>query len=79
MQDNVGNTSNGKIELTKLDTEHNLIDGAISGMVEALGDAYTEYIPKDKMEDYKQNLMGNYVGIGIYMAKNTENNTNKTK
>ena len=27
------------------------------------------------MEEYKQNLMGNYVGIGIYMAKNTENNT----
>ena len=50
-------------------------EGAIEGYVESLGDPYTEYIPKDKMEDYKQNLMGNYVGIGIYMAKNTENNT----
>ena len=50
-------------------------EGAIHGYVEALGDPYTEYIPKDEMEDYTINLMGNYVGIGIYMAANTENNT----
>lgn len=50
-------------------------EGAIEGYVSSLGDPYTEYIPKAKMEEYKQNLMGNYVGIGIYMAKNTENNT----
>ena len=50
-------------------------DGAIQGYVSALGDPYTEYISKDEMEDYTINLMGNYVGIGIYMAANTENNT----
>ena len=55
--------------------EDKAIDGAIEGYVAALGDKYTEYIPKDEMEEYTQNLMGNYVGIGIYMAKNTKDNT----
>ena len=55
--------------------EDKATDGAIEGYVAALGDKYTEYIPKDEMEEYTQNLMGNYVGIGIYMAKNTKDNT----
>ena len=50
-------------------------EGAIEGYVSSLGDPYTEYIPKAKMEEYKQNLMGNYVGIGIYMSQNTKDNT----
>lgn len=50
-------------------------DGAIAGYVASLGDPYTEYIPKDEMEEYTQNLMGNYVGIGIYMTQNVEDNT----
>ena len=55
--------------------EEKLKEGAIQGYVAALGDPYTEYIPKDKMEDYTVSLMGNYVGIGIYMAVDAENNT----
>ena len=55
--------------------EDKAIDGAIAGYVSALGDKYTEYIPKDEMQEYTQNLMGNYVGIGIYMAQNTKDNT----
>lgn len=55
--------------------EEKAINGAIEGYVSALGDKYTEYIPKDEMEEYTQNLMGNYVGIGIYMTKNTKDNT----
>lgn len=55
--------------------EDKAIDGAIEGYVSSLGDQYTEYIPKDEMEDYTQNLMGNYVGIGIYMSQNTKDNT----
>lgn len=47
-------------------------ESAIQGYVAGLGDPYTEYIPKDEMEDYKVNLMGNYVGIGIYMRLDTE-------
>ena len=55
--------------------EDKAIDGAITGYVASLGDQYTEYIPKDEMQEYTQNLMGNYVGIGIYMAQNTKDNT----
>ena len=55
--------------------EDKAIDGAIEGYVSSLGDQYTEYIPKDEIEDYTQNLMGNYVGIGIYMSQNTKDNT----
>ena len=32
-----------------------------------LGDEYTEYIPAEEMEDYTENITGNFVGIGIYM------------
>lgn len=54
--------------------EQAVIDGAIDGYVSALGDPYTEYIPADEMEEYTENIMGNYVGIGIYMVQNTEKN-----
>ena len=63
-----------KYSLNDID-EDKAIDGAIEGYVSSLGDQYTEYIPKDEMEDYTQNLMGNYVGIGIYMSQNTKDNT----
>ena len=55
--------------------EDKAVEGALEGYVSSLGDPYTEYIPKDEMEDYKSNLMGNYVGVGIYMAQNTKDNT----
>ena len=55
--------------------EDKAVEGALKGYVESLGDPYTEYIPKDEMEDYKSDLMGNYVGVGIYMAQNTKDNT----
>ena len=55
--------------------EDKATEGALKGYVASLGDPYTEYIPKDEMEDYKSDLMGNYVGVGIYMAQNTKDNT----
>ncbi len=55
--------------------EDKAIEGALEGYVSSLGDPYTKYIPKDEMEDYKKNLMGNYVGVGIYMAQNSKDNT----
>lgn len=55
--------------------EQDAIDGAIEGYIESLGDPYTEYIPAKQMEEYTQQITGNYVGIGIYMTKNTEKNT----
>lgn len=49
-----------------------LEEGAIKGYIEGLGDPYTEYISKEDMEDYLDDTMGNFVGIGIYMIKNTQ-------
>lgn len=58
----------GEIDETKLE------EGAIKGYIEGLGDPYTEYISKEDMKDYLDDTMGNFVGIGIYMVKNTEYN-----
>lgn len=52
--------------------ETKAIDGAIEGYINSLGDEYTEYIPADEMKEYTESIMGNFVGIGIYMVKNTE-------
>ena len=55
--------------------EKNMENEAIKAYVAALDDPYTEYIPADEMEDYTTSLMGNFVGIGIYMTVNTQENT----
>lgn len=55
--------------------EEEMKERAIQGYVSALNDPYTVYIPKEEMEEYTASLMGNYVGIGIYMAANSEKNT----
>lgn len=55
--------------------EDDLIDGAIKGYVDGLGDEYTEYFSKEEMEAFETETEGNYVGIGIYMFKNTKDNT----
>ena len=54
--------------------EEGLKEGAIKGYIEGLGDPYTEYISKDDMNDYLDDTMGNFVGIGIYMVQDTESN-----
>lgn len=51
--------------------EEKLEEGAIKGYIEGLGDPYTEFITKEEMKDYLDDTMGNFVGIGIYMIKNT--------
>ena len=54
--------------------EEKLREGAIKGYIEGLDDPYTEYISKEDMDDYMADATGNFVGIGIYMVKNTESN-----
>lgn len=55
--------------------EDDLINGAIKGYVNGLDDEYTEYFTKEEMDDFKMDTEGEYVGIGIYMYKNTVDNT----
>ena len=62
-------TTLNKYYLWKNDiNEEDLKNSAIQGYVAGLGDEYTEYIPSDKMKDYTENIMGNFVGVGIYMV-----------
>lgn len=51
-----------------------LIEGAIKGYVSALGDPYTTYYTKEEMNELMEETTGNYVGIGIYMTLDLENN-----
>lgn len=52
--------------------EEELIDGALKGLVESVGDTYTEYYSKEELEDFKASTLGNFVGIGVYMKANFE-------
>ena len=52
--------------------EEKLQEGAIKGYIEGLGDPYTEYISPSEMEEYKEDILGSFVGIGIYMVKDVE-------
>ena len=54
--------------------EEKLKEGAIKGYIEGLDDPYTEYISKEDMEEYLDDTMGNFVGIGIYMVKDEATN-----
>lgn len=54
--------------------EQKLIDGALKGYVEALGDKYTEYLVGEEWTEMETNTLGHYIGIGVYIAADTENN-----
>lgn len=58
----------GEIDETKMQ------EALIKGYIEGLDDPYSEYITADEMEEYTTQLLGNYVGIGIYMIENEEHN-----
>ncbi len=54
--------------------DEDLIEGAIKGYVSALGDPYTTYYTKEEMDELMEETTGNYVGIGIYMTLDIDNN-----
>src|ERR1035437_5347915 len=45
-----------------------MLNGAISGMVNALGDPFTMYLPPVQNTDFKQNLAGQFSGIGAELS-----------
>jgi carboxyl-terminal processing protease len=55
------------VEKDELDT-NKLAQGAIKGMVEALGDPYTTYLDTTAYELWVKNLAGKFEGIGAYVA-----------
>lgn len=54
--------------------ENKMLESAIKGYVEGIGDEYSEYITAEEMKEYMEETNGKYVGIGIYIANNTETN-----
>ena len=54
--------------------DEKLIDGALKGYVNALGDPYTTYYTKKEMKEIMEETNGNFVGIGIYMTENIKEN-----
>ena len=55
--------------------EEKMIEGAIKGYVEGLGDPYTEYLTKEEMNDFMEETNSEYVGIGVYLTENKTDNT----
>lgn len=45
--------------------ENALLEGAIGGMADSLGDPYTVYFNKEQMKSFMEKSEGSYVGIGV--------------
>lgn len=54
--------------------EQKILNETIKGYIKGLDDPYTEYMTKEEMEEFSQDVMGNFTGIGIYLTKDTEKN-----
>ena len=54
--------------------DEELIEGAVKGYVDALGDPYITYYTKKEMKTIMEETNGNFVGIGVYMTKDLEKN-----
>ena len=54
--------------------DNKLIEGALEGYVSALGDEYTEYLNESEVKALMEDVNGSYVGVGLYIANNTEKN-----
>jgi carboxyl-terminal processing protease len=55
------------VDKTELDSKK-MIDGAISGMVSAIGDPYTAYLPVETNKEAKEDLGGAFEGVGIQLG-----------
>lgn len=49
-----------------------LVNGAISGMVDALGDPYSSYLDPNDYEQFTSDLSGNVEGIGVVIRSDEE-------
>jgi carboxyl-terminal processing protease len=56
-----------------IDTEK-LVDGALKGYVDAVGDEYTEYLDKEDIKELLEEVDGSYVGIGVYISALQQSN-----
>lgn len=54
--------------------ENKLFDGAISGMLDAIGDVHTSVIGEDEQDNFNITLEGNYEGLGLEIANDASGN-----
>lgn len=50
-----------------------MVNGAISGMVASLGDPYTSFFPPKQNQEFKEQLAGEFSGIGAELSLNEQN------
>src|SRR3990167_4281677 len=55
------------IDRASMDTQK-MVWGAIGGMVNALGDPYTLFLPPKENKDFKEDLGGQFEGIGAQLG-----------
>jgi carboxyl-terminal processing protease len=46
-----------------------LYEGAMTGMLNALGDPYTSFLPESEMTDLNDTTQGSFGGVGLYISK----------
>ena len=54
--------------------ENDMIQGAIKGYVEGLGDPYSVYFTPKEMKNFMEESEGNFVGIGVYLQLDEDKN-----
>lgn len=54
-------------------SEDKLVDGAMKGLFEGLGDPYSQYYTKEEFQTLKEQTSGSFVGIGVYIGVDPEN------
>lgn len=53
--------------------DEQLINGAVKGMVSALGDKYSQYYTQEEYNEIMDGINGSYVGIGVSLQTNEDN------
>lgn len=46
-----------------------MLQGALKGIVESLGDPHSNYFTEDNMKDFKEDIKGKYPGVGMIIQK----------
>ena len=54
--------------------DQKVLNETIKGYIKGLGDPYTEYLTKEEMQDFDADVMGNFVGIGVYLTQDLQRN-----
>ncbi|HOE56446.1 MAG TPA: S41 family peptidase [Bacillota bacterium] len=52
--------------------DNKLIEGAIKGMFESLGDPYSTYMTKEEFKNFNESTKGSYGGIGVIVSKSED-------